>query len=336
MAGPEPVKTVERPGPGAMRIVSKTFIQAHEPGVKVFFITPGDINHRRRYTMNRFKTTLLLSLLTVLMVLMGSALGGKTGMVFAFFLACAMNFFSYWFSDKIVLKMYRAREVGETDHPAFYAMVRRLAAKAGLPMPCVYFIPEDSPNAFATGRNPGHAAVAATEGILRILTPDELEGVMAHELAHVKNRDILVSTIAATFAGAISMIGSMLQWGAMLGMGRGDDEEGAGGLVGSLIMAIVAPMAAMLIQMAVSRSREYLADEEGARICGRPLALAGALRKLHTASTMLPMQEARPASAHLFIVNPLSGGTLSRLFSTHPPMEERIARLETMARVAVH
>jgi heat shock protein HtpX len=284
--------------------------------------------------MNRLKTTLLLSLLTVLMVLMGSALGGKAGMVFAFFMACAMNFFSYWFSDKIVLKMYGAREIGEQDHPVFYGMVRRLAVQAALPMPRVYIIPEDSPNAFATGRNPSHAAVAATEGILRILTSEELEGVMAHELAHVKNRDILVSTIAATFAGAISMIGSMLQWGAMLGMGRGDDEEGAGGLVGSLLMAIVAPMAAMLIQMAVSRSREYLADEGGARICGRPLALAGALRKLHTASTMIPMQEARPASAHLFIVNPLSGGSLMRLFSTHPPMEDRIARLEAMARVA--
>lgn len=282
--------------------------------------------------MNRLKTTLLLSLLTVLMVLMGSALGGKTGMVFAFFMACAMNFFSYWFSDKIVLKMYGAREIGEGDHPAFYGMVRRLAVQAGLPMPRVYLIPEDSPNAFATGRNPGHAAVAATEGILRILTPEELEGVMAHELAHVKNRDILISTIAATFAGAISLIGNMLQWGAMLGMGRGDDEEGAGGVVGSLLMAIVAPMAAMLIQMAVSRSREYLADEGGARICGRPLALAGALRKLQAASQMIPLQEARPASAHLFIVNPLSGGSLARLFSTHPPLEERIARLEALAR----
>ncbi|NMC73141.1 MAG: zinc metalloprotease HtpX [Geobacteraceae bacterium] len=282
--------------------------------------------------MNRLKTTLLLSLLTVLMVLMGSALGGKTGMVFAFFMACAMNFFSYWFSDKIVLKMYGAREIGAGDHPAFYGMVRRLAVQAGLPMPRVYLIPEDSPNAFATGRNPGHAAVAATEGILRILTPEELEGVMAHELAHVKNRDILISTIAATFAGAISLIGNMLQWGAMLGMGRGDDEEGAGGVVGSLLMAIVAPMAAMLIQMAVSRSREYLADEGGARICGRPLALAGALRKLQAASQMIPLQEARPASAHLFIVNPLSGGSLARLFSTHPPLEERIARLEALAR----
>ncbi|SNB46241.1 zinc metalloprotease HtpX [Geobacter sp. DSM 9736] len=282
--------------------------------------------------MNRLKTTFLLSLLTVLMVLMGSAIGGKTGMVFAFFMAAAMNFFSYWFSDKIVLKMYGAQEIGEHDHPAFYGMVRRLAIQAGLPMPRVYIIPSESPNAFATGRNPDNAAVAATEGILRILSPEELEGVMAHELAHVQNRDILVGTIAATFAGAISMLGSMLQWGAMLGAGRNDDEEGAGGIVGSLVMAIIAPIAAMLIQMAVSRSREYLADETGARICGRPLALANALRKLHTASHMIPMQEAKPASAHMFIVNPLSGGSLLKLFSTHPPMEERIARLEGMAR----
>ena len=282
--------------------------------------------------MNRLKTTFLLSLLTVLMVIMGSAIGGRTGMVFAFFMAAGMNFFSYWFSDKIVLKMYGAQEIGEHDHPAFYGMVRRLALQAGLPMPKVYIIPSESPNAFATGRNPENAAVAATEGILRILTPEELEGVMAHELAHVQNRDILVGTIAATFAGAISMLGSMLQWGAILGAGRGDDEEGSGGLAGSLAMAIIAPIAAMLIQMAVSRSREYLADESGARICGRPLALANALRKLHTASHMIPMQEARPASAHMFIVNPLTGGSLLKLFSTHPPMEERIARLEGMAR----
>ncbi|HKZ18091.1 MAG TPA: zinc metalloprotease HtpX [Geobacteraceae bacterium] len=282
--------------------------------------------------MNRLKTTFLLSLLTVLMVFMGSLIGGKSGMVFAFLMAAAMNFFSYWFSDKIVLKMYGAREIGEQDHPAFYGMVRGLALKAELPMPRVYVIPSESPNAFATGRNPEHAAVAATDGILRILTPDELEGVMAHELAHVRNRDILVGTIAATFAGAISMVGNMLQWGAILGAGRNDDEEGAGGLIGSLAMAIIAPIAAMLIQMAVSRSREYLADESGARICGSPLALANALRKLHTASHMIPMTEARPASAHMFIVNPLTGGGLMSLFSTHPPMEERIARLEGMAR----
>jgi heat shock protein HtpX len=281
---------------------------------------------------NRLKTTLLLALLTVLMVLMGSAIGGQGGMVFAFLMALAMNFFSYWFSDKIVLKMYGAREVGEQDHAVFYGMVRRLATQAGLPMPRVYIIPSGSPNAFATGRNPNHAAVAATEGILHMLTPEELEGVMAHELAHVQNRDILVGTIAATFAGAIAMLGNMLQWGAILGAGRDDDEEGAGGLAGSLVMAFIAPLAAMLIQMAVSRSREYLADETGARICGSPLALANALRKLHSATQAIPMPEARPASAHMFIVNPLTGGSLLKLFSTHPPMEERISRLEAMAR----
>jgi heat shock protein HtpX len=282
--------------------------------------------------MNRVKTFFLLSLLTVLMVLMGSAIGGKSGMVLAFLMASAMNFFSYWFSDKIVLKMYGAQEVSAQDAPQFYGMVARLAQRAGLPMPKVYIIPDQSPNAFATGRNTHHAAVAATEGILRILSPEELEGVMAHELAHVQNRDILVGTIAATFAGAISMLGNMLQWGAMMGAGRNSDEEGegAGGLVGPLAMAIIAPIAAMLIQMAVSRSREYLADASGAAICGNPRALASALRKLHSASHMLPMAEARPATAHLFIVNPLTGGGLLSLFSTHPPMEERIARLEAM------
>lgn len=282
--------------------------------------------------MNRFKTTLLLSLLTVLLVFMGGALGGQGGMIIAFGMALIMNFGSYWFSDKIVLRMYNAQEVTRSDNPAFYGMVERLAAKADLPMPKVYIIPDQSPNAFATGRNPSHAAVAATEGILRILSPEELEGVMAHELAHVKNRDILVSTIAATFAGAISMIGSMLQWGAMLGTGRSDDEEGGGigSMIGSLAMAIIAPIAAMLIQMAVSRSREYLADATGAEICGKPLALAGALAKLQNGAQMIPMEEQRPATAHLFIVNPLTGGGLMSLFSTHPPMEERIARLRAM------
>jgi heat shock protein HtpX len=283
--------------------------------------------------MIMIKTIFLLSLLTVLMVLMGSAIGGQSGMFIAFFMALAMNFFSYWFSDRIVLKMYDAREIGENDHPAYYGMVRRLSLQAGLPMPKVYIIPSESPNAFATGRNPSHAAVAATDGILRILSTEELEGVMAHELAHVRNRDILISTIAATFAGAISMLGTMLQWGAILGAGRGDNDErgGIGGVIGSLAMAIIAPIAAMLIQMAVSRSREYLADESGASICGRPLALAGALRKLDNASQAIPMQNARPATAHMFIVNPLTGGGMMALFSTHPPMEERIARLEALA-----
>ena len=281
--------------------------------------------------MNRFKTAVLLTSLTLLMVAMGSALGGRGGMYFAFLMACGMNLFSYWFSDTIVLKMYDAREITQVENPAFYTMIRKLTVQAGLPMPKVYIIPSDSPNAFATGRNAEHAAVAATEGILRILSPEELEGVMAHELTHVANRDILISTIAATFAGAISMLGNMLQWGAILGGGRRDDEEG-GGILGSLALAIIAPIAAMLIQMAVSRSREYLADEGGARMCGRPLALANALRKLDSGSRMLPMQEARPATAHLFIVNPLTAGGLLQLFSTHPPMEDRIARLEQMAR----
>jgi len=281
--------------------------------------------------INTLKTTLLLSLLTVLLVTMGAAIGGKGGMFITFFMAAVMNFGSYWFSDKIVLRMYNAQEITRDIHPAFFGMVERLAGQAGLPMPKVYIIPDNSPNAFATGRNPEHAAVAATDGILRILSPEELEGVMAHELAHVKNRDILISTIAATFAGAISMLGSMMQWGAMFGAGRRDDDEGGGSLIGSLAMAIIAPLAAMLVQMAVSRSREYLADASGAAICGRPLALAGALRKLHISSQTIPMQEARPATAHMFIVNPLTGGGLMSLFSTHPPMEERIARLEELA-----
>jgi heat shock protein HtpX len=281
--------------------------------------------------MNRFKTAVLLTVLTLLLVAMGSAIGGRSGMMFAFVIACGMNFFSYWFSDKIVLRMYGAQEITEMENPMFYGIVRNLTVRAGLPMPKVYVIPSESPNAFATGRNPEHAAVAATAGIMRILTPEELEGVMAHELSHVANRDILISTIAATIAGAISMLGNMLQWAAIFGGGRHDDEEGGGGW-GGLAMAIIAPIAAMLIQMAVSRSREYMADEGGAKLCGRPLSLANALRKLDTSSRMLPMQEARPATAHLFIVNPLTAGGLMQLFSTHPPMEERIARLERMAR----
>ncbi len=281
--------------------------------------------------MNRIKTTFLLTCLTLLLVAMGSAIGGKSGMIIAFVIAGGMNFFSYWYSDKIVLKMYKAREVSETESPAFYGMVRRLSQQAAMPMPKVYIIPTESPNAFATGRNPQNAAVAATEGIMRILSEDELEGVMAHELAHVQNRDTLISTVAATFAGAISMLGSMLQWAAIFGTGGSEDEEEGGGMAGSLAMAFIAPMAAMLIQMAVSRSREYLADASGAKICGKPLALAGALRKLHQASQAVPMQEATPATSHMFIVNPLTGASMMKLFSTHPPMDERIARLEAMA-----
>jgi len=279
--------------------------------------------------MNRIKTTFLLTCLTLLLVAMGNAIGGQSGMVIAFLFAGAMNFFSYWYSDKIVLKMYRAKEVGEADYPVFYGMVRRLAQNAELPMPKVYIIPTQAPNAFATGRNPEHAAVAATEGIMLLLSADELEGVMAHELAHVKNRDTLISAVAATIAGAISMLGNMLQWAAIFGGGHSDDEEG-GGVLGSLALAFIAPIAAMLIQMSVSRSREFLADAEGANISGKPLALASALRKLQLGVQMAPMREATAATSHMFIANPLTSTSLVKLFSTHPPMEERIARLEAM------
>lgn len=281
--------------------------------------------------MNTLKTTFLLTLLTLLLVAMGSAIGGRSGMIIAFIFAGGINFFSYWYSDKIVLKMYGARQVSREDSPDFYGLVENLARKANLPMPKVYVIPSDSPNAFATGRNPQHAAVAATQGIMRILSRDELEGVMAHELAHVLHRDTLISTLAATIAGAISMLGNMLQWAMIFGRGRGSDQEGGGGLFASLAMAIIAPIAAMLIQMAVSRSREFQADASGAKISGKPKALASALHKLQQAATMIPMQEATPATSHLFIVNPLTSSRLASLFSTHPPMEERIARLMSMA-----
>lgn len=280
--------------------------------------------------MNTLKITFFLTCLTLLMVAMGNAIGGQGGMVIALLLAGGMNFFSYWYSDKIVLKMYKAKEVSENESPAFYRMVKALSERAGMPMPKVYIIPSESPNAFATGRNPQNAAVAATEGIMRILSAEELEGVMAHELAHVQNRDTLISTIAATFAGAIAMLGNMLQWSAIFGGSR-NEEEGGGSMLGGLAMAFIAPMAAMLIQMAVSRSREYLADASGAKICGNPLALAGALNKLQLASQQVPMAEATPATSHMFIVNPLKGASLAKLFSTHPPMEERIARLQAMA-----
>ncbi len=279
--------------------------------------------------MNMLKTTFLMSLLTVLLVTLGGMLGGKGGMMMAFVIAAGMNFYSYWFSDKMVLSMYGAQEITEADDPRFYGLVRRLAQRANLPMPKVYVIDSDTPNAFATGRNPEHAAVAATSGILRVLTEDELAGVMAHELAHVKNRDILISTIAATFAGAITYMAHMAQWAAIFG-GRSDDDEG-GGFLSSIIMAILAPIAAMLVQMAISRSREYIADAGGASICGNPLNLANALQKLEMANNQVPMQ-ATQATAHMFIVNPLSSGGLASLFSTHPPMPERIARLQEMSR----
>ena len=280
--------------------------------------------------MNTLKTTFLLTLLTLLLMAMGSAIGGKSGMIVAFILAGGMNFFSYWYSDKLVLKMYGAREVTRAESPDFYGIVENLARKANLPMPKVYVIPSDSPNAFATGRNPQNAAVAATHGIMRILSRDELEGVMAHELAHVMNRDTLISTIAATFAGAIAMLGNMLQWATIFGMGGNNDEEEGGSMLGGLAMAIIAPIAAMLIQMAVSRSREFLADETGAKICGKPRALASALNKLQQAATMIPMQEATPATSHMFIVNPITASRLASLFSTHPATEDRVARLMAM------
>lgn len=279
--------------------------------------------------MNTMKTVLLMTLLTVLLVAIGRLVGGQSGMFIAFLLAVVMNFGSYWFSDKVVLRMYNAQEVSQADHPQLVGMVGDLAQRAGLPAPRVYLIPGDQPNAFATGRNPDHAAVAVTEGILRSLSADELRGVLGHELAHVKHRDILVGTIAATFAGAISMIANMAQWAMIFGGGRqSSDEEGGNPLTG-LIMIIVAPIAALMIQMAISRSREYLADEGGAQITGNPLSLAKALRTLSRKAEEIPMQ-ASPATAHMFIVSPLSGGGLLSLFSTHPPMEERIARLEAM------
>jgi heat shock protein HtpX len=249
-------------------------------------------------------------------------------MFVAFVIALVMNFGSYWFSDKIVLSMYRAQPITEADAPGLYAMVRRLATRAGIPMPRVYIIPVDTPNAFATGRNPEHSAVAVTQGIMRILDDEELEGVLAHELGHVKNRDVLISTIAATLAGAITYLAQMAQWAALFGH-RSDDEEGGGNPIVAIVMMILAPIAAMLVQMAVSRAREYQADATGARLAGRTWGLARALEKLHMASHAMPMQ-ANPATAHLFIVNPLNGQMLQTLFSTHPPLEERIARLRAM------
>jgi len=281
---------------------------------------------------SQLKTGLLLGLLTAVLVLMGSAMGGKTGLVIALVMAIVMNVGSYWFSDRIVLSMYRAQELSEEDAPGLFDLTRQLAANAGLPMPKLYLVPQEQPNAFATGRNPANAAVAVTEGLLRLVSPEELSGILAHEMAHIKNRDILVQTIAAVVGGAITSVASMLQWGAIFGMGRSSDEEGGGGgAFGAILMAIVAPIAAMLIQMAISRSREYLADETGAKLAGNPLPLAGALKKLDDYAHAIPMQGANPATENMFIVSPLSGGGVAGLFSTHPPTEERIRRLRAMA-----
>lgn len=276
--------------------------------------------------MNQFKTLILLATLGGLLVVLGGYMGGKNGATIALVLAIALNFGSYWFSDRIVLSMYKAQEVTESQAPDLYRLVQQLAHKAGLPMPKVYIIPDDSPNAFATGRNPDHAAVAVTEGIMRILTWEELAGVIGHELGHVKNRDILIQSVAATIGAAITYIA---QFGFLFG-GRSDEEEGGGSVVGSIMMMILAPIAAMIIQMAISRSREYIADQTGAEICGHPNWLASALGKLQRGAEAIPM-DANPSTANMFIVSPLSGSTIANLFSTHPPMDERIARLRKMS-----
>jgi heat shock protein HtpX len=276
---------------------------------------------------NWFRTTLLLGAMTILLVFIGGLIGGQQGMIIAFILAIAMNFFSYWYSDKIVLKMYRATEVQSGEHPELYGMVQELARNAHLPMPRLYLIPNESPNAFATGRNPDHAVVAVTHGLLKVMGPEEVKGVLAHELAHIKNRDILIGSIAATMAGAVMILATMARWTAFLGGGSGDDDEGGGlGILGLIVMSVLAPLAAMLIQMAISRSREYHADATGAGFAGNPAGLANALEKLGAYSKRLSLQ-ANPSTAHMFIVNPLSAGSLMQLFSTHPPLEERIARL---------
>lgn len=278
--------------------------------------------------MNAVKTALLMTVLTVILVIAGGAIGGRGGAVFALVLAGVMNFAGYWWSDKVALRMHHARPLAEGELPELRETVRELAARAGLPMPRVYLIPSASPNAFATGRDPAHAAVAVTEGALRLLDRGELRGVMAHELAHVKHRDILVASLAATMAGAITMLAHMAQFAAIFGGHRGGDRGGANPFA-LLAMAVLAPIGAMLVQMAISRSREYMADEEGARMSDDPRPLAQALRKLEAYALRLPMQ-GNPASAHLFIVNPFRGG-MARLFSTHPGTEERVERLLRMA-----
>jgi heat shock protein HtpX len=278
---------------------------------------------------NVLKTGILLGVLTAILMLAGQAIAGERGMIIAFVFAAIMNLVSYWFSDRIVLAMYGAQPVDEAQAPGLHAMVRRLATRAQIPMPRIYVIPSDTPNAFATGRNPQHAAVAVTEGIMRILDEDELEGVLAHELSHVTNRDVLISTIAATLAGAITYLAHMAQWAAIFGGRSRDDEEGGSNPLVMMLFAILAPIAAMLVQLAVSRAREFQADASGARLAGRTYGLAKALEKIEVASRVEPLP-ATPATAHLFIVNPLTGQGFARLFSTHPPTEERIARLRAM------
>jgi len=281
--------------------------------------------------MNQVKTYVLMALLTILLVFIGSMLGGRNGAMFAFILAAAMNFSVYWFSDRIVLKMYLAKEVREAEAPDLHRMLRELARRGGLPMPKVYIIPKDAPNAFATGRNPEHAAVAVTTGIMRLLNEEELKGVLAHELSHVRHRDILIGTVAATIAGTISLIATMARWSAIFGgFGGDDDRGGAANLIAVLILTTLASFAAVIIQLAISRSREYHADAGGAKLAGNPLYLAHALAKLDAGARRIPM-EVNPSTAHMLIVNPLRGKGVVNLFSTHPPIEERIRRLKAMA-----
>ena len=283
--------------------------------------------------MNRTKTVVLLATLTAVLVWAGDALGGQTGLLTALVFAGIMNVGAYWWSDKLILRMYGAQEVTEREAPELHQLVRDLALHGGFPMPRVYVIPEAAPNAFATGRNPQHAAVAVTDGLMQVLEREELEGVIAHELGHVKNRDTLVMTVAATLAGAVSMLAHLGHMSLLFGGSRSsDEEEGGSHPLAALLGIIVAPIAAVMIQAAISRSREFLADEAGARLCGIPRALASALRKIDGLSRARPMIAGSPATAHLFIVNPFSGSGMLRLFSTHPSTEERVARLELLAR----
>jgi heat shock protein HtpX len=285
--------------------------------------------------MNGFKVTMMMLVLMFLFMWIGYMFGGSNGMILAFVVATAINFISYWYSDKIVLKMYGARQIQEADHPRLYRVVKRVATQAMMPMPKVYIVPSRAPNAFATGRNIDNAAVAATEGLLELLNEDELEGVIGHEIAHVRNRDMLIGTVAATFAGAIGLIASIARFGAIFGGYGGGDRDNRGGTLGLLAAAIIAPLVAMIIQLAISRQREYGADAEGGRITGKFLPLASALKKLHSAPVRMNLDD-HPATAHLMIANPLSGRGLSSLFSTHPPVEKRIERLQELAQTAVY
>lgn len=295
---------------------------------------PGALPFSQRsyiFMTSQLKTAMLLGLLTAIIIILGGLMGGRTGVIFAFGLAVIMNVGSYWYSDKIVLSMYSARELSPEEAPYLHQIVEELAARAGIPKPRVCIVPEEAPNAFATGRNPENAVVAVTDGIMRLLSPQELRGVIAHEIGHIVNRDILIQTIAGVMASAIVTLANILQFSAIFGGNR--DENGNSNPIAALVLAILAPIAASLIQMAISRSREYLADDTGAALCGQPLALAGALHRLGQASGQIPMHQGNPSTEQMFIVTPLFGnGGMARLFSTHPPLEERIARLQAMAR----